>query len=78
MKRYQNQVAALIVGLLAAFLGTAPLQADCAQDAYKTLAADNQKCYAAYGRNGEKDRTKWKKCKYNAKDKYHAARKKCK
>lgn len=57
----------------------ATISADnCQQDAYKLLESHNKQCYATYGKNGEKDRDGWKKCKRQGKEKYEAARAKCK
>ena len=77
MSILKARMSALYSVFILAGLISGPVFADCYQDAYKLLERENKKCYAAFGRNGEKDRTGWKKCKYTAKGKYQDARAKC-
>ena len=68
-----------IISVISLFIAAAftSVSAECQEDAYKLLENHNKQCYATYGKNGEKDRDGWKKCKRQGKEKYEAARAKC-
>lgn len=78
MSLFKSNVAVFCIAALVTALSSGPVFAGCDQDAYKLLERENKKCYASFGRNGEKNRNGWKKCKHAAKEKYRAARAKCK